>query len=65
MPNPPYEVLPKRGRCLLLYSDDKDKDKDKDRDRRSSKKNVLMYIGFHALWLMIPTKRKTKTKERQ
>ena len=50
MPDPSYEVLPKRGRCLLLYSDDKDK------DRRSSKKNVLMYLGFHALWLMIPIK---------
>ena len=32
-----YEILLKRGRCLLSYSDDKDKDQDKDKD----KDNVL------------------------
>ena len=45
MPDPPYEMLPQRSRCLLSNGDDKDKDKDKynDKDRKSFKKNGLKY----------------------
>ena len=33
MPAPSYEILPKRGRCLLSYRDDEYKDKDKNKDK--------------------------------
>ena len=48
MSDPSYEVLTKRGRCLLSYSDDKDKEKDKynDKDRKSSKMNRSMYTDL-------------------
>ena len=44
MPDPSYEILPKRGQCPLSYGDDEYKDKDK--DRKSSKKNELMNTGL-------------------
>ena len=37
MSDPSYEVLSKRGQCLVSYSDDKDKDKDKVLKSRGSK----------------------------
>ena len=43
MPDPSYEILPYRGRCLLSYSDNKDKDKGKDKykDKDKDKDKVL------------------------
>ena len=51
MPDPPYEILQQRGRCLLTNGDDEYKDKDKynDKDRKSSKKNGLMFTGLSSL----------------
>ena len=51
MPDPPYEILPQRGRCLLSngddeYKDNKNKDKDNDKDGKSSKKNGLIFTGL-------------------
>ena len=40
MSNHSYDILPKRGQCLLSYGDDKDK------DTRNSENNVLMYTGL-------------------
>ena len=44
--DPPYDVLPKRGRCLLSYGDDKDKDKEKvkDKDKNAEKTHHMLYF---------------------
>ena len=51
MPDPSYEILLQRGRCVLSNSDNKYKDKDKynNKDKKSSKKNGLMYTGLSSL----------------
>ena len=64
MPDPSYEILPKRRQCLLSYSDvkdkdqdkgkdkakdkDKDKDKGKDKDKDKHKDVKLMHVGWGA-----------------
>ena len=47
MSDPSYEVLPKRGRCLLRHSHDKDKDRGKDKDKDKDKDcsgDILVYL---------------------
>ena len=43
MPDPSYEILPQRGRCILSNGDDKYKDKDKYNDKDKYKSVLAPY----------------------
>ena len=55
MSDPSFEVLTKRGRCLLSYSDkDKDKHKHKDKDKDKDREKVLKRPNIQLLEYPIP-----------
>ena len=54
MPDPSYEILPQRGRCLLSNGDDEYKDKDEynDKDRKKFQEEWVNVSRFKFPMLM-------------
>ena len=52
MPDPSYEILPQRGRCVLSNGDDEYKDKYNDEDRKKFQEEWVNVYRFKFPMLM-------------